>query len=204
VTNDVIGRTPTAPKAQRRRDFVNYLYSLHDGLTSPNPRQVSESRRVLARLRRSFVGPRQRAEAYDAVFPHDPPRDEEQVWLLAAGLFAINPQPRPREATGRSLGAAMRMLAQRRGESVNRRFVQLVSVDRDALPHYLRQAVQLLGTETLPVNYQQLLDDLVDLLADGSNENDAHAVRLRWVRDFHRTQSSRTPASSESANTTTE
>lgn len=171
---------------QRRRAFVNYLYGLHMGLESVNSRRAAESRQALARLRRSFAGPRQEAEAYDVVFAQDPPQAEQHVWLLVAGLFALHPQPRPSGPPRRSLGAAMHVLVQRRGESVNRRFVQLLSVDRGGLPHYLRQAVQLLRTESVPLDYDQLLKDLVVLLRDNQGDDTAYRIRLGWARDFHR------------------
>lgn len=170
---------------QRRRTFVNYLYGLHAGQGSVNPRRAAESRQALARLRRSFAGPRQEAEAYDVVFAQDPPQAEQEVWLLVAGLFALHPQPRPRGLPRRSLGTAMHVLVQRRGESVNRRFVQLLSVDRGSLPHYLRQAAQLLRTESVPLDYDQLLDDLLVLLHNSHGDGTAYRIRLGWARDFH-------------------
>ncbi|MCX9191432.1 type I-E CRISPR-associated protein Cse2/CasB [Carbonactinospora thermoautotrophica] len=174
----------------KRTAFVTTLYELYQGLD--HPRRAAESRRVLARLRRSFAGARQEAEAYDVVFRHDPPEREQEMWLLVAGLFALHPQP---SGNGRdTLGKAMRHLALPPGErtrkaSVNRRFTQLLAVDRDALPHYLRQAVQLLRAENVPLDYARLLDDLVDLLA--GDEDAAHRVRLAWARDYHRPEQAR-------------
>lgn len=190
---------PSDALAARRRAFVNYLYGLRAGLDSANPRRAAESRQALARLRRSFAGPRQEAEAYDLVFAHDPPQAEQHVWLLVAGLFALHPLHRPR----RSLGAAMSVLTQRRGESVNRRFVQLVSVDRPGLPHYLRQAVQLLRTESVPLDYEQLLTDLLKLLRDNSPDDDAYRVRLGWARDFHLRPRAERPRDAGQASTST-
>ncbi|TVT22899.1 type I-E CRISPR-associated protein Cse2/CasB, partial [Amycolatopsis rhizosphaerae] len=74
----------------RRRPFVDSLYRYHHALDS-DTHDAAEARRVLARLRRSFAGPRQEADAYDAVFPYNPPEDEQDVWLLLAGLFALHP-----------------------------------------------------------------------------------------------------------------
>lgn len=175
---------PSEALVERRHEFVTYLYGLCAGLGSANSRRAAESRQALARLRRSFAGPRQEAEAYDVVFAHDPPQAEQEVWLLVAGLFALHPLHRP-SGPRRSLGAAMSVLVQRRGESVNRRFVQLVSVDRHGLPHYLRQTVQLLRTESVPLDYEKLLTDLLDVLCDNSRDEAAYRVRLNWARDFH-------------------
>jgi CRISPR system Cascade subunit CasB len=165
---------------ERRRNFVQELYRLHRALTSQNPRLSGEARRTLARLRRSFNGPRQEAEAYDIVFPHDPPQREQELWLLVAGLFALHPHGDT--AKGRTVGGAMRLLADGR-VSAQRRFTQLLSVDPRHLPHYLRQMIQLLRSGDVAVDYHRLLADLV--LIDSSREA-AHKVRLRWARDYHR------------------
>jgi CRISPR system Cascade subunit CasB len=193
---------PSDALVERRRVFVNYLYGLCAGLGSANPRRVAESRQALARLRRSFAGPRQEAEAYDVVFAHDPPQAEQEVWLLVAGLFALHPLLRP-SGPRRSLGAAMSVLVQRRGESVNRRFVQLVSVDRHGLPHYLRQAVQLLRTESVPLDYEKLLTDLLDVLGGNSRDEAAYRVRLNWARDFHIRPRPERPRDTDDASTFT-
>lgn len=173
----------TTPIVARRRAFTTYLYRLHSGLSSPIPQRVSESRQALARLRRSFSGPRQQAEAYDIVFAHDPPESEQEVWLLVAGLFALHPQPRRHS---RSLGASMGKLATLRGASVTRRFTQLLARDRDALAHQLRQTIRLLDSENVPVDYDQLLDDLAVLLGDRYRDDAAQRIRLRWAREYHR------------------
>jgi CRISPR system Cascade subunit CasB len=176
--------TPETPQ-QRRRLFVDSLYRYHASLEGARP-HAAEARRVLARLRRSLAGPQQETEAYDVVFAHDPPESEQEVWLLLAGLFALHPQPRPRADKRGSIGSAMRELAQRRGDSVNRRFQQLLATDPDALPHYLRQSVQLLRSDNVAVDYSQLLDDLVIVLGPHSRDDDVRRVRLRWARDYHR------------------
>ncbi|SHG62884.1 type I-E CRISPR-associated protein Cse2/CasB [Streptoalloteichus hindustanus] len=169
-----------------RRAFVKYLYRLHAGLSSSDPRRVAESRRVLAQLRRSFAG--QETEAYDVVFSHDPPPQEEDVWVLVAGAFALNPHGRPK--VEHSLGAAMGALATPPGmpirEPVKRRFTQLISVSRDAFPHYFRQAVRLLRSGNIELDYQILVDDLVALRGQYSTESSARRVRLRWAREFYR------------------
>ncbi|MFD9891737.1 type I-E CRISPR-associated protein Cse2/CasB [Amycolatopsis sp. NPDC059027] len=169
--------------AQRRDTFVKALYALHNGAGSGIPRHQSDCRRTLARLRRSLAGPRQQSEAYELVFRHDPPESEQDTWLLVAGLFAAHPQPHRRG--DRSLGTSMRALREKRGESVTRRFEQLLGREREALPHHLRQLVRLLASDDVPVNYGALLDDLVILLGDDYREPAAHRVRLRWARDFH-------------------
>jgi len=175
--------TPSAPGvAERRHAFVGHLYGLCAALTAEQYR-AGPARQQLAKLRRSFAGPRQEADAYAVVFPFDPPLREQQVWLLVAGLFAIHPHANT--ARGRTIGGAMRIVAVARGQSAERRLTQLLSVDQQALPHYLRQAVQLLRSEDVAFDVHRLLADLVVLLGD-ENDDAAHRIRLRWARDFHR------------------
>ncbi|MGW0334735.1 type I-E CRISPR-associated protein Cse2/CasB [Streptomyces sp. NPDC003011] len=160
-------------------------------MASDNKHAAAQARQAMALLRRCFTGARQEADAYDLVFDFDPPEAEQHIWLLTAGLFALHPQTRPQEHDRKSsLGAAMGRLAKERGDSVKRRFTQLVSVEEQAMPHYLRQALQLLRTGGVPLDFYRLLDELTELLADdprGLNADRRQRIRLTWARDYHRT-----------------
>ncbi len=175
---------------QLRSDFVTHLYRLHRDMSSDNRHLAGEARRVMAVLRRCFSGSRQQADAYDIVFAFDPPMAEQHVWLLVAGLFALHPQSWPQDDDRKaSIGTAMGRLARTRGDSVRRRFTQLVSVDTGSVPHYLRQAVQLLRTGSVSLDYYRLLDELTVLLvndAHGRNADRRQNILLTWARDYHR------------------
>ncbi|MBQ1053449.1 type I-E CRISPR-associated protein Cse2/CasB [Micromonospora chalcea] len=171
---------PNLTVAQRRQAFVRDLYGLHYAITSANPRRSGEARQKLARLRRSFAGQQQEAEAYDVVFPHEPPIREQDLWLLVAGLFALHPHADT--VRGRSLGTAMQELVEER-PSAARRFTQLLSVDVAAMPHYLRQAIQLLRSAEVAIDYLRLLTDLAEMR---QSREEAHRIRLSWARDYHR------------------
>jgi CRISPR system Cascade subunit CasB len=180
-------------QADRRRRFVQALYGLHWSLSQDSP-AAAQARQKLARLRRSFAGPQREVEAYSIVFPFDPPVAEQKAWLLLAGLFALHPQPP--SARRRSVGGAMRLLATNRGEAATRRLEQLLSVDAQHLPHYIRQTVTLLRSAEITLDFHLLLDDLIVLLGHEFTADEAHAVRLRWARDFYRPER-RNPASGQ-------
>ncbi|APU16636.1 MULTISPECIES: type I-E CRISPR-associated protein Cse2/CasB [Actinoalloteichus] len=173
-----------AVRPPRNRDvFVASLYRLHSGLNSTNAHRVADARRVLAALRRSLVSPHQASAAYDLVFGAEPAPGEQDAWLLTAGLFGIHPQAR---ASGRTLGIAMRDLKGDGQGMIDRRFEQLLAVDRRNLPHYLRQAVRLLKSKQIALDYGRLLDDVAVLLDAGAAEEQKRRVRLAWARDFHK------------------
>ncbi|MFE7650204.1 type I-E CRISPR-associated protein Cse2/CasB [Streptomyces phaeoluteigriseus] len=182
--------TPPLDPLRRRGDFITHLYRLHRSMSSDNPHAAAEARRTMARLRRCFAGPRQEADAYGTVFDFDPPETEQHIWLLTAGLYALHPQTRQEASNGRpSIGAAMGQLSKDRGQSVQRRFTQLVSVEIPSMPHYLRQCVQLLATADIALDYYRLLDELVTLLVDDPHARNAERrqrIRLTWARDYHR------------------
>ncbi|MFD9734626.1 type I-E CRISPR-associated protein Cse2/CasB [Umezawaea sp. NPDC059074] len=171
------------PLAQRRDAFIDQLHKLHHGASSGIAKHQSDCRAQLARLRRSLNGPQYQVDAYEFLFKQNPPETEQETWLLVAGLFATHPQPG--RSGRRSLGTSMRDLRAKRTDSATRRFQQLLGRDRRALPHHLRQTIRLLASDSIPVNYGQLLDDLVVLLGERYREPEAHRVRLKWARDFH-------------------
>ncbi|WP_433270614.1 type I-E CRISPR-associated protein Cse2/CasB [Actinosynnema sp. CS-041913] len=169
----------------RRRAFVDSLYARERGTRSKNTKHAGECRQALARMRRMFSGARQQADAFEYVFPYDPPQAEQDAWLLVAGLFALNPQP-PRSRKGRrTFGASMGELRAKTGSNADRRFTQLLARDPDALSHHLRQAIRLLASHDIPVDHHQLLDDLVVLLGDDHRGDRAHRIRLDWAREYH-------------------
>lgn len=188
---------PAGPHPRNRTRFVSSLYQLQQHIDDGSY-LAHTARRDLARLRRSIGGPTQQIQAYEIIFRHDPPTAEQEVWLLVAGLFGVHPQTRPAPDNHDSLGRSLRRLALARGlnqrpqrdaadesSPIDRRFTHLLSIGPDALPHYLRQCLQLLRTENIAVNYYRLADDLVTLFS--ADEQRRHRTRLRWARDYYAT-----------------
>lgn len=71
--------------------------------------------------------------------------------------------------------------------SVERRFTMLLASEPDELPDALRQAISLLKSQNVPVNWQQLFID-VQKWMDRSQYGEAKRkeVRLAWSRSFWR------------------
>lgn len=112
--------------------------------------------------------------------------------LLVAGLFARHPEHSAQHRSfGTSLGAYRN--AKHPGADsapIDTRLRVLLATPRSGLDHHLRQAITLLSGGSVPVNYAQLLRDVmawdnVRLRPDGLTY--AEAVRLRWLRDYAHT-----------------
>ncbi|MEU8109517.1 type I-E CRISPR-associated protein Cse2/CasB [Nonomuraea muscovyensis] len=174
------------PLPVRRHAYVKYLYGLESALRSDNGARAANARRALACLRHSFVEGRQ-YQAYEIVLQQDPPQDQAEVetWLLVGGLFALHPLSW-KSSGPRTLGASLGRL-QRKLDSpaVGRRLSLLLAKDRQTLPHHLRQTIRLLSAHDVPVNYDQLLDDLVVLLGRDHRSDAASKVRLKWAQEYY-------------------
>lgn len=152
------------------------------------------ARATLAILRRA-VGQRPGESADAARFvwaflPRDAPQwqvdEDEAAFHLIAGLFALHPHPwleADTAAGARNLGASFACLRaaveQRRGgESVERRFVALLNSHEDDLPKHLRQAVSLLRSDEIPVDWLRLLRDIRRW------DREDRWVQRRWAQAF--------------------
>lgn len=164
-----------SPPTEPERKFVEYLRSLVD----------TEDRAALAALRRGLGRPPGSVpELCRYVVPWAPtdgPSWHEDIYYLVAALFALHQGSwPPGVAQGpTNLGASFRRLAETsRSESVEKRFVALLSVHPDDLPAHLRHAVSLLKAHDVPVDWAQLLHDL----RDWGHED--RFVQRDWARAF--------------------
>lgn len=107
--------------------------------------------------------------------------EQEEPAALVASLFALWHQggrgrsQRPPDSFGGSYG---RLLAVTGSESVERRFATLLDSHPDDLPARLRHAVTLLRSKDVPINWEQLLRDLLWWGAEN------RPVQRRWARAF--------------------
>jgi CRISPR system Cascade subunit CasB len=155
---------------EKEHPFIAYLEGLRD----------REDRGALASLRRGLgQDPGSAVEMYRYVVPWLPEqssRQREEAYYLVAALFAYHPDP----GGWGNLGAAFRRTLDPQGDNtaVERRFTALLAAHPDDLPFYLRQAVGFLKSKEVPVNWQQLLTDLL-----AWSHPDGY-VQKQWARFF--------------------
>jgi len=157
--------------------FIRYLESL-------NPEKSQRDAAALAALRRGLSSPPGTEPAmFPYILPHLTQEEQERhlpTFCLVASLYAYHPQTDPQG----NLGASLRRAgfdendAEMVAPSVERRFISLLRAHPDDLPGHLRQAISLLKSKDTPVNWRQLLKDLLLL------EHDPGRVQREWARGF--------------------
>jgi len=168
-----------------KHPFITHLESLRE----------REDRGALAALRRGLgQEPGSAVEMYRYVVPRVPAgasQQEERAYYLVAALFAYHPDP----GGAGNLGAAFRRTLDPQGDNtaIERRFTALLAAHPDDLPFYLRQAVGFLKSKEKPVDWQQLL---TDVLAWGHSEG---YVQKQWARSFWGRAPQETGAAQEAA-----
>jgi CRISPR system Cascade subunit CasB len=145
--------------------FIAHLESFRD----------KGERRALASLRR---GAGSSPGAVASMYPHILPWVPRQRWMedtayIIGSLFALHPQPGGVGNMGKALSAIPKQ-----SDSLEKRFVALLNSHHDDLPHYLRQAVSLLKSSEIPVDWRQLLKDMLHW------EHESRFVQQQWAREF--------------------
>jgi CRISPR system Cascade subunit CasB len=150
-----------------RDGFIKHLEKLRD----------QEDRRALALLRRGLGRePGTVPEMYSFVVPWVPEnRYAEDAAFLVAPLFALHPQ----SGGQKTLGASFAHIPDA-SESIEQRFTTLLNCHRDDLADHLRQAVSLLRSKEIPVNWRQLLQDVLGW------DHESRFVQRAWAREFWR------------------
>jgi len=145
--------------------FIAHLEALRD----------NGDRGALAALRRAAGStPGTVAEIYPHVLPWVPKsRWAEEPAYIVGSLFALNPEPGGKG----NIGTAFAMVEQP-SESLEKRFVALLNCHRDDLPNHLRQAVSLLKSKDIPINWRKLLKDI------RSWDHEDRFVQQQWAREF--------------------
>jgi CRISPR system Cascade subunit CasB len=159
----------------RQKAFVGYLLNL--------AKEGREDRGALADLR-SGLGkePGEMAGVHKHVVPYLPEAKWDDRWYyVTATLFGLF----PKHQKGRSLGAAFRPLRSK-SDSMEARFVALLNAHADDLADHLRHVVSLLKSNEQPLDWFQLLDDLLQW------DHPEGQVELRWARDFYKSNAEQT------------
>lgn len=137
----------------------------------------NDDRAALAKLRRGLGKKMGTPEMFPYVVPFLPKsRQGEEHYFLVASLFALHSDPADR---GRSMGAVFRgIMGESGSESIEKRFVQLLSADVEDIGGRLRHAVSLAKYKRVGICYHRLLGDLRRW-----NHRDRF-VQLGWAKDF--------------------
>ena len=150
-------------------------------------------RATLASLRRGMGQPPGTVVETSRVVEHmldedDPPWVRDTLYLIAP-LFAFHPASETGERWS-NMGSHFRRLFGENEEpptNIERRFMALLTSEPDDLPDVLRQAISLLKSKDVPVNWLRLFEDVqrwLDSRPEG--EERRQEVRLRWSRSFWR------------------
>jgi len=148
--------------------FIQHLYDVAD----------REDRGALSELRRSLISGNDTLAARHVLpwLGAEVGQRRESLALLVSGLFAMHPE----RATGPNFGHSMGRVwqVQDKRPSTEQRFVALLDAHTEDLRYYLRQAISLVGSHDIPVDWAQLYRDLC---------NWRHAdrfVQRKWARAF--------------------
>ncbi|MCL6622969.1 MAG: type I-E CRISPR-associated protein Cse2/CasB [Syntrophobacterales bacterium] len=163
------------PAGEEKSSFIRYLEDL----------VRNQDRGALAALRRGLGKPPGTAlDMHRYVVSYLPPKltwMQEEAYFLLAALFAYWHQGKDLVAPNppANLGASLAQMATRENEdSLDRRFTALLKSHREDLPHHLRQVVGLLKSNEVPVDWQQLLKDLLNW------DHENQFVQRKWARSF--------------------
>lgn len=156
--------------------FVTYLASL------------AENRGALAALRRGLGQPPGAVpdmfRYVVPVLPKDafPGSWTERSYYLLAALYASHPTAAAEGNLGNHFAVHLDMQNPERNDAIERRFIALLTAHPDDLHIYLRQAISFLRSKETPVNWHQLMWDVLQL----GYPDSATAVRKRWADAFWR------------------
>ncbi len=146
--------------------FVSYL------------QKRGKDRGFLASLRRGLSDPLASAELFPAVIPLLPKglkAWEEEPYFFIAALYGHHPMNTDKG----NFGSAYRRLRSSGGEdAAERRFVTLLGCDREDLYIHLRQAVGIMKSKDIPVNY----DELFKAIRYWSHQD--KFIQKSWAKDF--------------------
>jgi CRISPR system Cascade subunit CasB len=164
-------------------------------------RDEGSDRANFASLRRGMGQPRgavlEASRVVQRLLDDDTPLSVEETLYVIAPLFAFHRLPYTGEPRD-NIGDHFRALFDENEDpprNVERRFIALLASEPDDLPDALRQAVSLLKSKDVPVNWRRLFRDVQQWLnRSAAGGEQRQAVRLRWSRQFWRLPARKTPS----------
>jgi len=185
----------TGDRATKRRErgheLVAYLLNLAQNRGRDTPEGAS-ARQALAELRRGanfHPGSRLPMVRHIARFLGDRPDSwPDECFYMVAALFAIHQAPvltaSYEHLKDRGLGAALDAMLNKSDsrlshDNMEARLLALVNSGPATLPVHLRQAISLLSSAEVPLDWDMLLQDILDW------RNMRRKVQDRWLREFY-------------------
>lgn len=159
----------------REHVFISYLESL------------TEDRAALAALRRGLGQPPGTVpDTFRYVIPMIPDDAypgswKEATYYLISSLFALHPESVSDGNLGDHFAATLDPQSDNQ-DAVERRFTALLTADPADLHIYLRQGINFLKSKEIPVNWHQLMADMLRMRRSQS----VLWVRKRWANAFWR------------------
>ena len=161
-------------KEKQKDKFIQFLEDNRD------------NRQLMASLRRGLAQPRsvEVSRVVQQWLSEDSPHWLEDVYYSIAPLFALHHNDITE--TG-NMGSHFRDMCDDPNDppsNIERRFMQLLACDANDLDDLLRQAVSLLKSKSVAVNWQRLFNDMGWWKQSADSRE---RVRLEWSRKFWRT-----------------
>lgn len=107
---------------------------------------------------------------------------QRRALYAVAALYARHPQ----QGSATLASALGQLMADRKSDSIEKRFVALLAADAENLMDYLRQIISLLAADEKAIDYAALLDDLRVLLNPYADPDWRDRIRQQWARAFYR------------------
>jgi CRISPR system Cascade subunit CasB len=138
-----------------------------------------ENRAALATLRRALSGSAEHSLGTFRYIGHWLPQyaADQDNYILIAALFASHPKPGGTGNMGDHM-ARLSLVDENKAKSAERRFMTLLTAHPEDLAYHLRQAVSLLNSQEVPINWTQLLHDVQNW------DDEDRFVQRKWATAF--------------------
>jgi CRISPR type I-E-associated protein CasB/Cse2 len=148
--------------------ITQFIENLQGLSTGERARLKRNAGNTLAEARQAGLG------LFYRILPHGVYHNQEETYFLVATLY-----PLAEDGKTGNLGGALRLAQDvKNKEGLNRRVEILLDADETQIPFRLRQAVQFLYSNRIPVNWGRLLNDMLYW------NHEKRFVQQQWARSF--------------------